>query len=104
GGPESADDFRPPRRSRRPFGRCQRHQLLAAHRVTARSSIIFLRQLRRSSAEVQLFFTGAFDIATSSLPSIARGNSMALNSAPTSITSDIMYIQTRRVMPTPREP
>ena len=35
---------------------------------------------------------------------MARGNNMALNSAPTKITSEIMYIQTSRAMPTPSEP
>ena len=40
----------------------------------------------------------------SSIPSRARGNSMALNSAPTSTTSEIMYIHTSNAMPTPSEP
>jgi hypothetical protein len=43
-------------------------------------------------------------MAFSSLPRKARGKSMALNSAPTRITSEIMYIQTSRAMATPREP
>ncbi len=45
----------------------------------------------------------AFD-SISSIPSRARGNSMALNSAPTSTTSEIMYIHTSNAMPTPSEP
>lgn len=43
-------------------------------------------------------------ISRSSRPSIARGKSMALNSAPTRMTSEIMYIHTRRAIPAPREP
>lgn len=49
------------------------------------------------------FLRCAFD-SISSIPSRARGNSMALNSAPTSTTSEIMYIHTSNAMPTPSEP
>ena len=42
--------------------------------------------------------------AFSSLPSMARGNSRALNSAPTSTTREIKYIHTSRAMPTPSDP
>ena len=43
-------------------------------------------------------------IAVSSFPNMARGNSKALNSAPTSTTREIIYIQTSSAMPAPREP
>lgn len=43
-------------------------------------------------------------ISTSSRPKVVRGKIMALNSAPTRITSEIMYIQTSSAMPTPSDP
>src|SRR5258708_25439284 len=42
--------------------------------------------------------------AFSSLPSSDRGNSIALNSVPIRITSEIRYIHTRSAMPTPNDP
>jgi len=39
-----------------------------------------------------------------SLPSVDRGNSMALNSAPIRMTSEIRYIHTSSAMATPSEP
>src|SRR5882757_10432567 len=66
----------------------------------------------RISANINLYcsanFGGGYSrgalIATSSFPSIARGNSMALNSAPTRITSETIYIQTSNEMPAPSDP
>jgi len=50
-------------------------------------------------------FYSAFGlIAFSSFPSMARGNSMALNSAPTKTTSETMYIHTNKAMAAPSEP
>src|ERR1022692_1891752 len=43
-------------------------------------------------------------IAVSSFPSMARGKSMALNSAPTRTTRETMYIQTSRAMAAPSDP
>lgn len=43
-------------------------------------------------------------VSLSSLPRKARGKSIALNSAPTRMTSEIRYIHTSSAMPTPREP
>src|SRR5215472_6336470 len=43
-------------------------------------------------------------IAVNSFPSMARGNSSALNSAPTSTTKEIRYIHTRSAIAAPSEP
>jgi hypothetical protein len=43
-------------------------------------------------------------MAFSSLPRNALGKSMALNSAPTRITSEMRYIHTSRAMAAPNEP
>ena len=43
-------------------------------------------------------------ISFNSFPNVARGNNMALNSAPTRITSEIMYIQTSKAIAAPSEP
>lgn len=53
---------------------------------------------------VKPFFSDVAGIAVSSLPSIARGNSKALNSAPTRTTREIIYIQTSKAMPAPSDP
>jgi len=42
--------------------------------------------------------------SSNSFPRNARGNSMALNSAPISTISEIMYIHTSSAMPTPSDP
>lgn len=62
-----------------------------------------------SPVEIAYFACAAFTDfdsprALSSLPSMALGKSMALNSAPTSTTREIMYIHTSRAMLTPSEP
>src|SRR5215469_18269222 len=43
-------------------------------------------------------------VTPNSLPSSDRGNSMALNSAPMRMTSEIRYIHTSSAMATPRDP
>ena len=43
-------------------------------------------------------------LSVNSLPSRERGYNIALNSAPTRITSEIMYIHTSSAMPTPSDP
>jgi len=52
------------------------------------------------------YFAIAFGplIAISSFPNMARGNNMALNSAPTRTTREIMYIQTSSAIAAPSEP
>lgn len=42
--------------------------------------------------------------AVSSLPNVDLGNSIALNSAPMRITSEMRYIHTSRAMATPSDP
>jgi hypothetical protein len=43
-------------------------------------------------------------MAVNSFPSLARGNSKAFISAPTSTTKDTIYIQTSSAMPAPSDP
>jgi hypothetical protein len=57
----------------------------------------------RETLQQRLYSLGPFT-AVSSFPSIARGNSRALNSAPTRTTKDIRYIHTSSAMATPVDP
>ena len=62
------------------------------------------RRAHRNSRPGQRATTFAAFDSRSSRPRNARGNSMALNSAPISTMSEIMYIHTSRAIPTPSEP
>ena len=61
---------------------------------------------RREDARAYIYLlTGCgAGMAFSSLPRKARGKSMALNSAPIRMTSEIRYIQTSSAIPAPSEP
>ena len=50
------------------------------------------------------FYGFALLIAVSSFPSMARGNSSALNSAPTSTISEMRYIHTSSAIDAPSDP
>lgn len=65
-----------------------------------------LRLCGKFSLRAPIYDVNAFGTLTavSSLPSIARGNSMALNSAPTRTTSEIKYIHTSKAMAAPSDP